>query len=73
MRGFRLEHLLKRLLDENEFLSVLVFVPYQKYHKDHPYVFGIFRAITSFNMNQVKAVPACLAVILTGVAQSGCH
>jgi hypothetical protein len=54
MRGFRLEHLLKRLLDENEFLSDMEFVRLSKYHKENPYVFGT-GAIIPFNMNQVKA------------------
>jgi hypothetical protein len=34
MRGFRLEHLLKRLLDENE--PQITGIRPSKYHKDHP-------------------------------------
>jgi hypothetical protein len=39
MRGFRLEHLLKRLLDENEFLSDFGIRSLSKYHQKHPFVF----------------------------------
>ena len=39
MRGFRLEHLLRRLLDENEFLSDFGIRSLSKYHKEHPFVF----------------------------------
>ena len=39
MRGYRLEHLLKRMLDENEFLSEYGIRSLSKYHLKNPFVF----------------------------------
>ena len=39
MRGFRLEKLLFRLLDEKEFLSEFGIRSLSKYHEEHPFVF----------------------------------
>lgn len=39
MRAFRLEHLLKYMLDENEFLSEYGIRSLSKYHEKHPFVF----------------------------------
>lgn len=39
LRGFRLEHILKRLLDESEFLSKFGIRSLSKYHEEHPFIF----------------------------------
>jgi hypothetical protein len=39
LRGHRMKRLLKRMLDESEFLSAYGVRALSRYHKDHPYVF----------------------------------
>jgi hypothetical protein len=39
LRGHRLKKILKRMLDENEFLSEFGIRALSKYHKDNPYIF----------------------------------
>jgi hypothetical protein len=41
LRGFRMKALLRRMLDETEFLSDYGVRALSKYHQDHPYVFDV--------------------------------
>ncbi len=41
LRGHRMKRLLKRMLDENEFLSEFGVRALSRYHKDHPYEFHV--------------------------------
>jgi hypothetical protein len=59
MRGFRLEHLLKRLLDENEFLSEYGFVLYLNTMRN-THLFSNMTVIIKFSMNPVRVVLTCL-------------
>jgi hypothetical protein len=71
MRGFRLEHLLKRLLERMNFYLIMEFVLLSKYHKENPYVFG-----TGHHTIQYEPRKAALCMFggnLTGVALSGCQ
>lgn len=51
MRGYRLEKVLKWLLDEDEFLSEYGIRSLSKYHKDHPFVFE------HHGMHRIEYVP----------------
>jgi hypothetical protein len=58
MRGFRLEHLLKRLLDENEFLSEYGILYLNTMRNTH--LFSNMTVIIKFSMNPVRVVLTCL-------------
>ncbi len=74
LRGHRMKCLLKRMLDETEFLSDYGVRALSKVYKDNPYVFEADgNKFTSFAISPLNRTRMSLAEIPIGEAQSGCR
>ena len=73
LRGHRMKCLLRRMLDETEFLSDYGVRAISKIHEANPYVFGCCgkRSVTS-GISPPNRIPVCSAETRTGAAQFGC-
>jgi hypothetical protein len=77
LRGHRLKCLLRRMMDEEEFLSPYGIRSMSKKHEKHPYVLRVKakRSIAMVQLewitNQLNPIPTCLVVIQIGVVLFG--
>ncbi len=58
LRGHRMKRLLKRMLDENEFLSPFGVRSLSRYHRDHPYEFHVNSSTFSVGYSQAESPTA---------------
>ena len=71
LRGHRMKRLLKRMLDETEFLSDYGIRALSRYHAEHPYVFRVNGNELSVGYRPAESEPDCSAAIRTGAGRSG--
>ena len=73
LRGHRMKLLLRRMLDETEFLSDYGVRALSKYHEANPYVLDCAGVTLAVKYLPASRTAACSAAIPTGAGRSGCR